>query len=136
VPAADASSSRRSAPAAGRPPLRLAVHSGPAWNNYIAVQYELGRGAPADASVWVALVESIAAHSEGSPVARELVRAVAGPYRATSTASADGATPMVAMRVPATPQPQRLAARAWVETADGRIVTIASEDCPSPARPR
>jgi hypothetical protein len=43
---------------------------------------------------------------------------------------------MVALRVPQTPQPQRLGARAWVETADGRMLAMASEACPAKARRR
>jgi hypothetical protein len=136
LPAADGAAEQRTPLAVPRQPLRLSVLSGPAWNGYLAVQYDLGRGAPADSKVWVAIVESIPAGTEGSPDARELVRAVAGPFGARPTASADGATPMVALRAPATPQPQRLSARAWVEGSDGRLLAIASEACPAPAARR
>ncbi len=136
LPAADGAAERSTPLPAQRQPLRLKVLSGPAWNGYLAVQYDLGRGAPAGSSVWVAIVESIPAGTEGSPDARELVRAVAGPFVAKPTASADGATPMVALRTPTTPQPQRLSARAWVEAADGRLLAIASEACAAPARRR
>ena len=135
-PAADGSTEQRTELAAARKPLGLKVFAGPAWNGYLAVQYELGRAAPAGSSVWLAIVESIPAASEGSPDARELVRAVAGPFAATATSGSSGATPMVALRAPATPQPQRLSARAWVEGADGRLLAISSEACNAPANRR
>ncbi|RZT95361.1 hypothetical protein EV670_3116 [Rivibacter subsaxonicus] len=117
-----------------RAPLRLEVQSGPAWNGYLALQYRLAGRAPAGSSVWLAVVEQVAAGDDGTPIARELVRGVAGPFAAGTTASASGAVPMVALRVPQTPQPQRLRGRAWIESREGRIIAVAAENCPWPGR--
>ena len=118
---------RTAARAASR--ARLTVASGPAFNGYFGVQLD-GRGRwPADARAWIALVESVAAGTDGTPVPRQLVRTVAGPYRPAELQSGKPWRVLQAMRWPETAKPERLRARAWLERSDGRIVAMAGERC-------
>ena len=132
---------------AGQP---LAVVSGPAWQGYFAVQMTLARGVPAQlpagSSAWLALVERVPAGSEGSAIARELVRTVAGPLplppppgqppaaagaaAASSAAASPPLTHLRALRWPDTAQPTRLQARAWIEGPDGAVLAVAADRCP------
>ena len=108
---------------------RLKVASGPAFNGYFGVQLD-GRGrAPAGSSVFVALVESVAAGTDGTPVPRELVRTVAGPFQPRELQSGKPWRVLQAMRWPETAKPDRLLARAWLERADGSIAVMAGERC-------
>lgn len=106
---------------------RLAVASGPAWHGYLGVQLELTGRWPAGATAWLALVESVPAGTDESPVPRRLVRAVAGPVAIDQTAGVRRETR--AMRWPETAKAERLLATAWVEAGDGRIVGFARERC-------
>jgi len=108
---------------------KLAVASGPAFNGYFGVQVD-GRGrAPVDSGVWVALVESVPAGTDGTAVPRQLVRTVAGPFRPQELGSGKAWRVLQAMRWPETAKPERLLARAWIERADGRLVAMAGERC-------
>jgi hypothetical protein len=107
----------------------LRVLSGPAWSGYFAVQVN-GAGRIAGAhSVWLALVETVPAGTDGSAVPRQLVRTVAGPYAPSELRSGQAWDLLHAMRWPETAQPARLRARAWIEDAGGRIVAMAGERC-------
>jgi hypothetical protein len=115
--------------ARGAGSARLAVASGPAFNGYIGVQLD-GRGRwPAGTSAWIALVESVDAGTDGTPVPRQLVRTVAGPFQPSELRSGKPFRVLQAMRWPETAKPQRLRARAWLEHADGRIVAMVGERC-------
>jgi hypothetical protein len=108
---------------------RLTVASGPAFNGYFGVQLD-GRGRwPAGSSAWIALVESVAPGTDGTPVPRQLVRTVAGPFQPAELRSGKPWRVLQAMRWPETAKPERLRARAWLERADGRIVAMAGERC-------
>lgn len=108
---------------------RFIVASGPAFNGYFGVQLD-GRGRwPAGTSAWIALVESVPAGTDGTPVPRQLVRTVAGPFEPRELHSGRPWRVIQAMRWPETAKPERLRARAWLERADGRIVAMASERC-------
>jgi len=110
-------------------PARLAVASGPAFNGYFGVQLD-GRGRwPAGTSAWIALVESVAAGTDGTPLPRQLVRTVAGPFQLNELQSGKPFRVLQAMRWPETAKPERLRARAWLESADGRIVAMVGERC-------
>ena len=108
---------------------KLTVASGPAFNGYFGVQID-GRGrAPVDSGVWVALVESVPAGTDGTLVPRQLVRTVAGPFRPHELGSGKAWRVLQAMRWPETAKPERLLARAWIERADGHLVAMAGERC-------
>ena len=111
-----------------RPPLRLAVLAGPAWNGYLGLQLRSRGPAPPGARAYLALVEELPAGSEGSPIARRLVRAVAGPIPLA------GDTPSLelrALRVPETAHPERLRGLAWWVDGRQRLQGIAREGCGS-----
>lgn len=110
------------------PGLRLSVQSGPAWNGYFGLQFTVRGRTPAGSTGWLALVEQLPAGSQGSPVERQLLRAVAGPLP-LGTASARPVQHLRALRWPATADPARLEARAWLETADGRVLAVAEARC-------
>ncbi len=112
------------------PGLQLAVESGPAWSGYIGLQIAVAGRVPAGASGWMALVEQIPAGNEGSSVRRELVRAVAGPLPLTGRRTGGALKHLAALRWPESAKPERLVARAWVESADGAWLAMASERCP------
>ena len=63
----------------GAPRVRIA--DGPGWNGYVGLSLTVQRIAklPTGAVGYMALVERVPAGSEGSPVARQLVRALIGP---------------------------------------------------------
>jgi hypothetical protein len=108
----------------------LVVATGPAWHGYLGVQLDLGGRWPAGSSAWVALVEAVPQGTDGTPVARQLVRNVAGPIRIDNAEPTQRDTR--AMRWPESAQPQRLVAAAWVEAADGRMLAFARDRCASP----
>jgi hypothetical protein len=108
---------------------RLSVTSGPAFHGYVGVQLD-GRGRwPAGASAWVALVESVNAGTDGTPVPRQVVRTVAGPFQPAELRNGKPWRLLQALRWPEVSSPERLRARAWLERADGRIVAMAGERC-------
>ena len=109
--------------------LSLRVQSGPAWNGYFGLQLDARGRVPAGATGWLALVELLPAGTDGSAVARELVRTVAGPLSLQSMADKRHVSHLGALRWPETAQPSRLQARAWVESADGRILAMAADRC-------
>lgn len=103
----------------------LVVLSGLAWNGYLGLSFELDRGDrswPADASGWVALVERVPAGQDGTPVDRQLVRAVVGPLPLDARAGEHTVSHLRAVRLPPNSQPERLAAVGWVEQDDGRVL--------------
>lgn len=108
----------------------LSVASGPAWHGYFGLQFDSRGPWPQGASGWLALVEAVPEGTDGTPVARRLVRAVAGPLNLAQLANGRAVRDLRALRWPETAQPARLRAAAWIETADGRIVAIAGERCP------
>ncbi len=117
-----------------RPGQSLRVASGPAWKGYFGVQVSLQAPArqpwPAGATAWLALVEQVPAGSDGSPLARSLVRAVAGPLPVGDKAAGQPLRHLRAMRWPDAAQPTRLQARGWIEDADGRMLAVAADHCP------
>ncbi len=107
--------------------LQLQVQSGPAWNGYFGLQMSIRGQAPAGATAWMALVEPLPIGIDGSGVARELIRSVAGPLPLPD--STKPLSHLAALRAPDSAQPERLRARAWIEAADGRILAVASDGC-------
>ena len=104
---------------------RLRIADGPAWNGYIGLQLTVHRNAPLpEGSVaYMALVERVAAGSEGSDVARQLVRNVVGPLSLEELATTSPVRHFRAMRLIDAAQTDKLASVAWVESAQGQVLT-------------
>jgi hypothetical protein len=130
-PAADRASVQRSA-ARSDTALQLRVTSGPAWSGYFGVQVDASGRTGAGTSVWIALVEAVAAGTDGSAVPRQLVRTLSGPLAPSDLRNGKPWRHLQAMRWPETAKPARLHARAWIEDAAGRIVAMAGEPCGAP----
>lgn len=113
-------------------PGRLRVAVGPAFNDYIGglVRFTPPRGAQAPYRFWLVLVEGIPAGSEGSPVARRVVRNVFhGEW--PSGPQAD----LRPLRIPDNAQASRLGIVGWVQDARGRTVAAAQALCPPQPEP-
>ena len=124
-PRTDAVFQRRAGPAL---PLRLA--QGESINDYIGASIELARPGRESWQAWLLLVESLPAGTEGSPVARNLVRNVFRPEawqapRSAGTALAENR----AMQIHEGAQPARLRLVAVVADARGQIRGIARTRC-------
>jgi hypothetical protein len=109
-----------------RPPLRLAVAGGPAWNGYLGLQLQVRGSAPAGARAYLALVEDVPADAEGNASARRLVRAVAGPIALGDAPASE----LRALRIPEGAKPERLLGMAWWVDRDERLLGITAEGCP------
>ena len=113
--------------------LRLKASSGPAWQGYFGVQLTLltnrQTALPAGSTVWLALVEQVDAGSDGTPVARSLLRSVAGPLPLSTLQPGKPLTHLRALRWPTSAEPTRLQARAWIEGPDGRLLAVAADAC-------
>jgi hypothetical protein len=109
----------------GAPRLRIA--DGPAWNGYIGLRLVITRRAavPAGALAYAALVEQVPAGSDGSPIARQLVRAVSGPMGLGELATQRTVEFLRAVTLPAGSRVDRLASVAWIETTEGRVIAAA-----------
>jgi hypothetical protein len=106
---------------------RVRISDGPAWNGYIGLQLTVHKRGRliAGAVGYVALVERVSAGSEGSSVARQLVRAVAGPLVLDELASQPVVQHVRAVRVPPGSRADHLASVGWVETAQGTVIAAA-----------
>jgi hypothetical protein len=104
------------------PKLRIA--DGPAWNGYIGLQLTVNRNGklPDGAVAYIALVERVAAGSEGSAISRQLVRNVVGPLSLEELATVTPVRHFRAMRLPDGAQAEKLASVAWVQSAEGRVI--------------
>jgi hypothetical protein len=109
--------------------LRLRVTAGPAWNGYIGLRFDALGPVPPGSSGWLALVEVVPPGTDGTPVARQLVRTVTGPLALGELHSGQRIKSLHALRWPETARPKRLRARAWIEDGLGRIVAVAGEGC-------
>ena len=137
APATSPAPARQQAAAKPLPGLRLRVQSGPAWQGYFGLQLTLAAAKPsalpAGATAWLALVEQVPAGTDGTPIARALVRSLAGPLPLDTVRAGKAMTPMThlrALRWPAGAEPTRLQARAWIEAPDGRLLAVAADSCP------
>ena len=121
----------RQTPLARNGALRLRIADGPAWNGYIGLQLTVRRVGklPADAVAYAALVERVPAGSEGTPVARQLVRTLVGPLSLQELAAQATIHHFRAVRVPEGSRGDRLGSVAWVADANGK--PIAATQSPS-----
>ena len=112
----------------------LQVQSGPAWHGYFGLELRLAGPArsrlPAGSTGWLALVEQVPAGSDGTAVARALVRSLAGPLALDSGPRGQPISHLRALRWPAGAEPTRLQARAWIEAPDGRLLLVVADRCP------
>lgn len=133
IPTAEAPRLLRRSSVQARPGLSMRVGAGPAWRGYFGLQLSLLAPPrtvwPAGTTAWLALVELLPAGSEGNAAPRALVRSVAGPLPLDSAVPGQRLTHLRALRWPETAQPERLQARAWLESADGRILAMAADRC-------
>jgi hypothetical protein len=109
-------------------PLSLRVAGGPAWNGYLGLELRTRGKPPVGATAYLALVEEIDAGDEGSPAARRLVRAVAGPLAPDPTGRTS--TQLRALRIPDGAKAERLRGMAWWVDGEGHIGGIVRETCP------
>jgi hypothetical protein len=113
--------------AAGKPPaLRAAL--GDAFNDYIGASIELKGASGAPWQAWLLLVETLPAGTEGSPVARNLVRNVFQPPW-ERPAKAPRLYEMRAMQIHEGARPERLKLVALLQDARGRIRAITQTEC-------
>lgn len=101
-----------------------------------AIDYRPAPGAAEPVTLWLALVENLPAGTEGSPVARRLVRNLlrldwSGRADTTAAARFHETRPL---GIPEGARAERLGVVGWVQHTDGRILAIAQSICP-PAQP-
>jgi len=115
------------------PARRFWVHSSLPWNGYFGVQMHARGRWPDGSSAWVGLVEVLPAGVDGTTLERRLVRTLTGPVALPASAGpGDGVDPLFGMRWPESARADRIAAVAWIEGRDGRILQIASDRCVDP----
>jgi hypothetical protein len=121
----DAVTSRRQSPALG---MRLA--QGGVFNDYIGTSVELRQPGREPWNVWLLLVEHLPAGTEGSPVARNLVRNVFQPsWDATRARAPARLLESRAMQIHEGAKPDRLRLVALVQDARGRMRAISQTEC-------
>ncbi|MDP3606874.1 MAG: hypothetical protein Q8R59_14150 [Polaromonas sp.] len=119
----------------------LRVAHGPPVAGYIGASVQLQRvpraGLTPPFTAWLALVETLPAGTEASPVPRNLVRNLLQPIwderKQLSKGERSGWLESRAMDIPAGTDPGRLALIGWVEDAGGRVFAAAQSRC-TPAR--
>ena len=110
-------------------PLRLA--QGGAFNDYLATAIELREPGREPWQAWLLLVESLPAGTDGSPVARNLVRNVFRPDWGKGAGRPAGVLAEVrAMQIHEGARPERLRLVALLQDARGRIRAISRTECP------
>lgn len=134
APPAGASSRRASVT---RAPGTLRVAHGLPVSGYIGASIEY-KQVPSDAagqpwSAWLALVETIPAGTEGTPVARNLVRNLIQPIwdgrKQLSKAERLNFMESRSMDIPPGINTDRLRVIGWVEDAQGRLIAAAQSRC-------
>ncbi|MBI5276163.1 MAG: hypothetical protein HY854_06855 [Burkholderiales bacterium] len=111
--------------AAAGPAPRVRIAQGVPINDYIGTSIELKGGPPGRWRAWLLLVEALPAGTEGSPVARNLVRNA-------FVTGWDGRRPLYearSMQLREGTHPSRLRLVALVEDAQGRIRGMARSEC-------
>lgn len=129
------------APVEGTPAARLRVAHGMAFNDYLgtSIAFTPARVAPgrtaaaADWRFYLLLVEAVPAGTEGTPVARNMVRnMLQGTWDKRNKLSQEEQKNWMEvrpMRIPDGARPERLRVVGWVQDAQGRVVAAAQSDC-------
>ncbi len=109
----------------------LRVAQGLPFNGYIGTSIELRAGGVGPRTAWLALVETIPAGTEGTPLHRHLMRNVLQlTWNSGELLSkAERFFESRPMRIPEGANPQRLRVVGWVEDSRGRIVAAAQSRC-------
>ena len=127
-----AEQSQRGARAAGPQGWRLRVAHGIAFNGYLGVSIEIkhsGALPPAKdlpLTGWLALVETLPAGTEGSPLERQLVR---GLFKTDWDRRQPGAVLSRSMAVSEGVNPERLSLVGWLENGRGGLLTAVQSRC-------
>jgi hypothetical protein len=127
-----AGQSQHAARAAGPQGWRLRVAHGIAFNGYLGVSIEFkhsGAAPPAKdlpLTGWLALVETLPAGTEGSPLERQLVR---GLFRAEWDRRQPGELLSRSMAVSEGVNPERLSLVGWLENTRGGLLTAVQSRC-------
>jgi len=132
IPRQSDQAGNRSARAGG-----LRVAHGLPFNGYIGASITLRPAAAGEWTYWLALVETLPAGTEGSPVERNLVRnLLQGSWVSRESPSKNGRQAPAArffesrsMSIPAGAQAERLRVVGWVQDAKGHIRVIAQSAC-------
>lgn len=117
------------------PGAQLRVAHGQPLGGYVgaSIRWQGRPGGPRPARAWLALVEQLPAGTEGSPVARNLVRNVLEPAWngdfLLSKQKFVTRTEWRPMNIPAGADPERLQVVGWVEDAQGRVLAVAQSAC-------
>jgi hypothetical protein len=113
--------------AAQRGPQKLRVANGLAVNDYIGTSISVQQPGAQRWSAWLALVETVPAGVEGSPVERNLVRnTFQPPWDGTQGKRLVESRPM---QIPEGAKPSRLRVVGWLEDSHGHIRAIAQSRC-------
>ena len=123
----------------GLPGAALRVAHGLPVSNYLGVSIELKPVAPAarqPLNAWLALVETLPAGIEGSPVERNLVRnLILQPWNGRNQLSNSEQSRLFEARsmsiVPAA-NPERLRVIGWIEDEKGQVLAAAESRCAAP----
>ncbi|WP_298923416.1 hypothetical protein [uncultured Ramlibacter sp.] len=111
----------------------LRVAHGLPFNNYIGASIELRPAGRSPWTAWLALVETVPAGTEGTPVERNLVRNLLQPpwngLGALSKAQQMRLFEARPLSIPEGANPERLRVVGWVQDARGDIRAIAQSRC-------
>ena len=119
---------------------RLRVANGLPLGGYMGASIELKPvpKAPGQVTAWLALVEAVPAGTDGTPVARNLVRnLLKSTWNKDSLLSNDKQIRWLESRpmsVPDGANPERIRVIGWVEDTKGRMTAIAQSRCAPPGR--
>lgn len=113
------------------PQAQLRVAQGAAINDYLGTSIALKAPGREPWRAWLLLVERLPAGTEGSPVARNLVRNVFRPdWEQVAGRGRGGLEEARAMQIHAGAQPDRLRLVAVLQDSRGRIRAIRQTECP------
>jgi hypothetical protein len=125
---------------------KLRVAHGPALGGYIGASIELKSNAkdkllsamPEELSVWLVLIESIPAGTEGTPIARNLVRNVLlltwDKREKLSKSEQLLFYELRPLNIPQGARPERLRVVGWVQDGNGQVLSAAQSVCAEQSR--